>query len=429
MSNLSTVLPSSHACRPILIVANSSWYILHYRHLLLETLQRESRNVIALSPVDSSTPELSRLLIHVPWRIHRATDANPLSLAISFLRMMFLVRAIKPGLLHSHTIKANLLAVVVTAIFGVPCVLSFAGMGRLSKLQGLPSLIFRLLLRIIAFFAIRQRSSRWHWRVVPRRTALIFQNPIDYQLFMSVLPNFPTALIALIPGSGVPARYLQSYVMRPQEFQFWRLASETPKCELLFCGRLLRSKGIDTFLELADLLDRHHFTVFGGVDPSSKDSLLSVDLPKLQLQHQNVTFAGNQTDPLLNIHSAFPVLLVPSNYGEGVPRAVVEALAQGIPVISSIGATCGIFSDSIVYIADGDSPANYLRCFDELLADHIAGRLKLRIQAGRSLVKQKLSEVAIVEQTVELYGKVRKNNYYSYLLSKDDDRIQQWLAQ
>lgn len=429
MSNLSTTLPSNHDGRPIVIAANSSWYLLHYRHLLLETLQRESRYVIALSPVDSSATELSRLLIHIPWRIHRTADSNPFSLGISFLRMMFLVRAIKPSLLHAHTIKANLLAVVVTAIFGVPCVLSFAGMGRLSKLQGLPRQAFRLLLRIIAFFAIRQRSSRWHWQMAPRRTALIFQNPIDYQLFMAALPNFPADLLVLIPGSGVPARYLQSYTRRPPEFQCWSLASEVPKCDLLFCGRLLRSKGIVTFLELADLLDRHRFTVFGGVDPSSKDSLLSIDLQKLQLQHQNVTFAGNQTDPLLNIHSAFPVLLVPSNYGEGVPRAVVEALAQGIPVISSITATCGIFPDSIVYIADGDAPANYLRCFDQLLTDHNSGRLKLRIQAGRNLVKLKLSEEAIVNQTLELYCELQKDSYHSYLLNKDDYRIHHWLAQ
>ena len=429
MSSPSVSVPRNQGCRPVLVVANSSWYLLHYRRLLLETLQREGEHVVALSPVDSATPELSRLLIHIPWRIHRSTDANPFSLGVSFLRMLFLVRAIKPRLVHSHTLKANLLAVVVTAIFGVPCVLSFAGMGRLSKAQGPSRMAFLLVLRSIAFFAVRQRHSRWSWRLAPQRTALIFQNPIDQRLFQGALPNFSEGQTNLIPGSGVPARYLQSRVVQSPLNQWWSAAVESPRCELLFCGRLLRSKGIGTFLDLAALLDGHRFKVFGGVDPSSKDSLLSADLPGLQHQHPNVTFAGSQSDPLLHLHAAFPVLLVPSNYGEGLPRAVVEALALGIPVISSRAATCGVFSDATVYIADGDAPGDYLRCFDQLLVDHGSGRLQLRIQAGRNLVEQELSEVAVVQQTLALYEELKNDHDQSYLLNKDDERLQHWLAQ
>lgn len=429
MSSLSVLVPPNPGCRPFLVVANSSWYLFHYRRLLLETLRKEGEHVVALSPVDSTTPQLSRLLIHIPWRIHRTTDANPFSLGISFLRMLFLVRAIKPRLLHSHTLKANLLAVVVTAIFGVPCVLSFAGLGRLSKSKGPSLLAFLLVLRSIAFFAVRQRHSRWRWRLAPQRTILIFQNPIDQKLFQAALPNFPAAQTHLIPGSGVPARYLQPRLKQPPVHQWLSPADEAPHCQVLFCGRLLRSKGIGTFLELAALLDAHLFTAFGGVDPSSSDSLLNVDLTKLQRQHPNVLFAGSQADPLLQLHAAFPVLLVPSNYGEGLPRAVVEALALGIPVISSRAATCGIFSDATVYIADGDAPGDYLRCFDRLLVDHGTGRLQLRIQAGRNLVEQELSEVAVVQQTLALYEGLKNDHDQSYLLNKDDERLKHWLAQ
>ena len=414
--------------RPFLVIANSSWYLLHYRRLLLCTLKEHDHHVAALSPVDFATTELSHLLIHIPWRIHRSTDADPFYLGISLLRMLFLVRAIKPRLMHSHTLKANLLAVVVSAFFGVPCVLSFAGMGRLSKSKGPARLAFLLVLRIIAFFAVRQRCSRWHWRLATQRTALIFQNPIDQQLFQIALPNFPVGQSHLIPGSGVPARYLRPFLATPPVNQWRTLATALPSCELLFCGRLLRSKGIGTFLELTELIEGHSFTVFGGVDPSSKDSLLKADLPLLQRRHPNVTFAGNQADPLLQLRSAYPVLLVPSNYGEGLPRAVVEALALGIPVISSRAATCGIFSDATVYIADGDAPGDYLRCFDQLLSDHSSGRLQLRIQAGRSFVEQELSEVAVVQQTLALYEGLENDHDQSYLLNKDDERLQHWLA-
>jgi glycosyltransferase involved in cell wall biosynthesis len=415
--------------RPILLVANSSWYLLHYRKLLLEILLQQGQHVLALSPVDSATPELSRLLIQIPWRIHRSTDANPLVLGVSLLRMVFLVRAIKPRLVHSHTLKANLLAVVVSAFFGVPCVLSFAGMGRLSKAKGPSRMAFLWVLRTIAFFAVRQRTSRWRWRLAPRRTTFIFQNPIDQQIFQAALPIFREGQTLLIAGSGVPARYLQQSLL-PLSVNHWCIPpANPPRCELLFCGRLLRSKGIGTFLELASLMDCHSFTVFGGVDPSSKDSLLNSDLPALQRHHLNVTFAGSQTDPLLQLRANFPVLLVPSNYGEGLPRAIVEALALGIPVISSRSATCGIFQDSTVYIADGDSPDDYLRCFDRLIADHSSARLQFRLEAGRTLVEQQLSEQAVVERTIEVYQSMQSVHPKSYLLNKDNARLQHWLAQ
>ena len=429
MSSLSDQAPRDQGGRPVLVVANSSWYLLHYRNLLLETLQKAGEHVVALSPVDCTTPDLSKLLIHIPWRINRSTDSNPFSLAVSFLRMLFLVRAIKPRLVHSHTLKANLLAVVVTAFFGVPCVLSFAGMGRLSKSSGPSQLAFLLVLRSIAFFAVRQRCSRWRWRLSPRRTSLIFQNPIDQQLFQEALPNLSVTQNHLIPGSGVPARYLQPPLLQQLVNQWWAPPSKQPSCELLFCGRLLRSKGIFTFLELASLMDHHRFTVFGGVDPSSKDSLMSGDLSALQLQHPNLSFVGSQPDPLLRLQAAFPVLLVPSNYGEGLPRAVVEAFAVGIPVISSRAATCGIFSEATTYIAAGDTPDDYKLCFDQLLADYNVGRLQPRLQAARSLVTHQLSEQAVVQQTMEVYQSLQSDQANSYLLNKDDVRLQHWLAQ
>ena len=100
--------------------------------------------------------------------------------------MLFLVRAIKPRLVHSHTLKANLLAVVITAFFGVPCVLSFAGLGRLSKASGFSRMAFLLVLKI-TFFSAYQRCSRWCWKSAPSRTALIFQNPVDQKLFQNCI--------------------------------------------------------------------------------------------------------------------------------------------------------------------------------------------------------------------------------------------------
>jgi hypothetical protein len=213
----------------------------------LSSLQDRNCHVVALSPVDSATPSLSKRLIQVPWRITRSTDSNPFYLVISFFRMLFLVRAIKPRLVHAHTLKANLLAVIVTAFFGVPCVLSFAGMGRLSKAHGLRKIFFNFTLSFIGFWSNRQRSTRWGWSFAPRRCAMIFQNPVDLKLFRSSLPHFPNDQTHLIPGSGVPARYFYAGLSHSNVNHWCHVTTFAPKCELLFCGRLLESKGIGIF--------------------------------------------------------------------------------------------------------------------------------------------------------------------------------------
>ena len=55
--------------RPIIIISNSSWYILHYRKLLIQKLLKEKHHVLVISPYDSSSIELSKICIHIPWRI------------------------------------------------------------------------------------------------------------------------------------------------------------------------------------------------------------------------------------------------------------------------------------------------------------------------------------------------------------------------
>ena len=128
--------------RPILIIANSSWYISHYRSLLLEKISIKNK-LITMAPIDGSSSKLSENSIFIPWRIYRSNDLNLLSLILSFIKMLLLVRAIKPKLIHSHTLKTNLLSSFLFFLIWDSYNFSFAGMGRLSKSKGVKLLSFK----------------------------------------------------------------------------------------------------------------------------------------------------------------------------------------------------------------------------------------------------------------------------------------------
>ena len=74
--------------RPFVITANSSWYLYHYRSLLLSTLRQSYIIPIALVPYDSTSKYLSKHSLHIPWQIRRRTAINPFALVVSFLRAL-----------------------------------------------------------------------------------------------------------------------------------------------------------------------------------------------------------------------------------------------------------------------------------------------------------------------------------------------------
>ena len=75
--------------RPFLIIANSSWYLLHYRKLLLKKLKSKKLNVITISPIDKSTSELSKETLHIPWRISRSGNKNIFKLILSLYFIIY----------------------------------------------------------------------------------------------------------------------------------------------------------------------------------------------------------------------------------------------------------------------------------------------------------------------------------------------------
>ena len=306
--------------------------------------------------------------------------------------------------------------------------MSFAGMGRLSRSSGFSNFVFRKVLGLIIFFSLRQRCSRWSWNLSPARSVFIFQNELDRSFLMQLLSSRDSLQNLVILGSGVPSRYLES---SNQSFanNYTSESIDLSRLEPIYCGRLLRSKGILTFLEISSCFKQNSFKVFGSVDPSSTDSLLLSELSEYSSKFPNVQFCGNRIDPLLHLDSDFPVLIVPSCYGEGLPRAVLEALALNIPVIMSDSSTCGLFTDDIVYVSKGASPEDYLECIDLLFADWRSGELLRKLQAGRDFVLSALTEDSVVNQTLSAYDLVSGLPAESYLLSKDDVRLRDWLAQ
>ncbi len=414
-----------------MLIANSSWYLVHYRFLLIKELSKKNK-LITMSPVDMNSRKLSEYSIFIPWRIERSKDTNIFSLFVSFLRMLFLVRAIKPKLVHSHTLKANLLASIVTAIYGIPSVLSFAGMGRMSKRVGLSRIFFTKILELIGYFSSHQRESRLSWVSSYKRTALIFQNPIDKKTFDNSLDRSFRGLNILIPGSGLPQKYLNNdNALESNQWYSGQTGEylDVSNISLIYCGRLLKSKGIDLFLDICSEATFRSCKIFGSIDPSSNDSLTKDSIRVFSEQNSNLNFQGSILDPLLLLKDSYPILILPSEYGEGLSRTILEAISLKIPVICSNTATCGIFNDDLLYVANDSTKEEYMKQISRVIIDYNQSRLRDKLFNSYNFIQNDLTESSIVDHTIKLYDQLLNDHVYSYLIGKDLPKENNWLAQ
>ncbi|MBN2105977.1 MAG: glycosyltransferase family 4 protein [Deltaproteobacteria bacterium] len=102
---------------------------------------------------------------------------------------------------------------------------------------------------------------------------------------------------------------------------------------ILFVGRLDKMKGVDILLEaIAELKKRGYSpscTIAG--DGPDRDDLMHL-AKKLNIANQ-VVFAGTCSDIVRHLHAA-AVFVLPSR-SEGMPNAVLEAMACGVPIIAT----------------------------------------------------------------------------------------------
>lgn len=98
---------------------------------------------------------------------------------------------------------------------------------------------------------------------------------------------------------------------------------------VLFVGRLIAVKGVETLMEVAAALPDIQF-VFAGDGP------LADSVSRNAASHENIRYPGRVDNTSLpTFYNAADLLCVPSQYEEGFGRIIIEALSCGTPVIGS----------------------------------------------------------------------------------------------
>ena len=365
----------------VILFANTDWYLYNFRLALAKELRERGYEVILLSPPGDFQNALQKNGFQwTPFLLSRQ-GINPFGELQTLWRLIRYYDQIKPDIVHQFTIKPVIYGSLSAHILGVKGIInSITGLGHLFIDPG-------LITRVIRSFA-----KTLYWASL-RRTQVIFENPEDRDTFIQNHLLKPEQS-RLILGTGVDV----------EKFRPSRRTNSIPL--ILFSGRLLSTKGLQEFVEAAQLLKQKglktRFAIAGTPDPGNPASILPEQIDAWQ-QSGLVEIWGWQNDMPAALAKA-DIFCLPS-YREGVPSALLEACASGLPIITTNVPGC---RDVVTHGVNGLLvPTKNSQALAEAIETLLANPplRETMGKAGRQLALEKFSLEKIINQTLEVYEK------------------------
>ena len=319
---------------------------------------------------------------------------SPLSDLRAATRLGALLRRLGPDIVHAFDTKPVAYGCLAARSAKVPVVLgTVTGLGSLYAKDDLGTRLLRG-----AFEALQRRAAA-------AADALVFQNGDDRRRWIrSGIVAAPKA--RLILGSGVDCAHWRcdddAAAARARLRR--QLGVHDGHVVVTMVARLLRTKGVLEFARAAQALraaapDARLFLV-GPDDRHSRDRLSPEERREVEA---SVRWLGPRED-VRAIYAASDVAALPTAYREGIPRALLEAAAMGLPLVTTDAPGCNEAcrdGENGRLFAVGDQPA-----FVAALAE-LCRSAPLRMAMGarsRLLAETRFDLRVVAEQTATLWN-------------------------
>lgn len=378
------------ARRRVLIVVNVGWFFLSHRLPIGIAARKGGHEVhvaTALDPeLDRRTPEVLEehgMILH-PLRLSRR-GANPFELLRDFFDLCGLYRTINPDLIHLVALKPVLLGGLAAKLAGFRrVILAVPGRGSVFSARGPIAAIRRWIALLMYRLAYASRRNR-----------VIIQNAEDREYFVR-RRIFSEADVRVIRGSGVDL------------FAFTPAPEPEGEPVVVFASRMLREKGVEDFVRAAKVLrDRGsgaRFVLVGEPDPGNPHSHTREEL-EAWAKEGVVEWWGFRSD-MNAVFAQAHIVCMPTYYGEGVPKVLIEAAACGRPIVTTDMPGCRDIvrhgeNGLLARARDVEGIVRALKCLldDKQLRERMGRR-------GREIVEKEFSVQIVIDQTMAIYDEL-----------------------
>ncbi len=298
------------------------------------------------------------------------------------LRLARLIRRLKPDVLHSHMVHANLLGRLTRLIARVPVVISTVHNLRETSEKG---------------------GATWHKELLYRmtdsladRTTIIAQSAFDRYVKVGAVPR---SRLELIPNGVDTIRFEPSLKLRSESRSRLGVGS---KFVWLAIGRLVEQKDYPNLLRAAQTLTAQNWEIL-----IVGDGPLGTSLKKLSSElglEEKVRFIAPSED-VRHMYAAADGFVMSSEF-EGMSAALQEAIAMGLPcVVTDAGANrelvCDDLTGYVVPIRDSDRLG---KAMQRLMTAPALEREQFG-KAARHLAVTNYDFKAVAERWFDLYGR------------------------
>lgn len=288
--------------KKVLILANCASGLYDFRNeLLLALLQRYEVHVGL--PGEEDVPELAKegCILHHTKMDRRGI--NPIKDSKLLTNYWKLMKEIRPNVILSYTIKPNIYGGLCARVRKIPYIVNITGLGSVFEEGG-------ILLKIVVFL----------YRIAMKEASCVFfQNARNREIFLEC--GIYGKKDRLVPGSGVNL-----------ERHMWETyPSQKEPVRFLYVGRIMKEKGIDEFLYVAEKIKQEYPGVLFEIVGSYEEDYREIVEEKQKAGIIHLTGYQKIIHPYYKAASA---VVIPS-YHEGMSNVVLEAAATGRPVLAT----------------------------------------------------------------------------------------------
>lgn len=292
----------------VLILVNHEIVIYNFRLEIIEKLLSEGYEVIISSPKGEKINKLIQLGCEFEEIKLNRHSKNPLEALKLIYSYKLLIKKWNPISILSFTIKPNIYGAIAAKSSRTPFIANITGLGSAVEAPGLLQLITLKLYK----FAFKYVKT------------IFFQNE-ENKSFFEKHKLYPDKHKSL-PGSGVNL-YRFPYLEYPEK--------ET--IDFIFISRIMKSKGIDYYLEAARQIRKEfpqtRFHICGFCEEDYEEIL------KIEEEKENIIYHG-MVDNIQMILKNINCTIHPTYYPEGLSNVLLESAASGRPIITTNRSGC-----------------------------------------------------------------------------------------
>ncbi len=362
---------------------------------------------ISAAGTGDPTPFAQAGLDYHPFHFSRFVD--PLADWTALKAISKLIADVRPALVQCFDTKLNMLVpFAARGLRDVEVVSTINGLGWLYSSSSPMALGLRPVYR-----ALQRLADRW-------TAVTVFQNRDDQAFFMRHRMVGRRGQV-VIPGSGIDVERFERAGATGSSPAELRKALGLGASEVVITvTRMTRQKGIPTLLDAAALVHQHRPGVrFLLVGPRESEGPFAVTQAEIDRHAPYVLAVGPRSDvpALLGLADVFAF---PTEYLEGVPRALLEAAMAGRPIVTTRMPGC---TD---VIRDGQNgflvPPGDPRLLAERVLDLLRDRVTAAAMGARAaqLVRKEFNLEITVARYAAVYEDLVRRSVRSRLQMRKD---------